>query len=259
MRKAFFYVLLLLVVQFACRPYRQQVMLRPAEFAAFADASAAMESHNKHLIIAPFDRLRLRVYTNAGEMIIDPNFQLMREMGGGGMGNMQMRQEQDFLVLDDGTVKVPLLGHVDLNGLTIDQAERKLQHAYDEYYEDSYVILRYLNKRVVLLGGPAPQVVTLENENMNLMEILALGGGLDQASRSYNIRLVRGPVDNPEIFLIDLSTIEGMKQSLLTVEAGDVIYVEQQRRMFSETARDISVAAGLLFNIITIILVLNNL
>ncbi len=232
-------------------------MLRPGEMTEFAKAQSAMESTEKHLVIVPFDRLRLRVYTNAGEIILDPNFELRQRMGGA--ANQQLRDEQDFMVLENGTVKMPLIGYMQLEALTIDEAEKKLQEAYNEFYEDAFVMLRFINKRVVLLGGPVPQVINLENENMNLLEVLSLGGGLDQFSRSYNIKLVRGSVNNPEIFLIDLSTIEGMKNSMLNVQPGDVIYVEQQRRIFTESVRDISMVAGLFFNFVTILLLVNNL
>jgi polysaccharide export outer membrane protein len=250
------FIIVVITTTSGCKLYRQNFMFQvenDTELATFAKAEiAALE---KTYIIQPYDQLDLRVYTNKGERVIDPNFELLEE----GNRNQQMREEVNYFVLSDSTVKVPMVGKIKLAGLTIDEAENLLEEAYTEYYEEPFVVLRYANKRVFVLGAPGGQVVPLQNENMSIIEALALAGGIDEGGKSRNIRLIRGDLNNPEVYLIDLSTIEGMKQSMLEAEPGDIIYVEPFRKVVTEGVRDVTIFLSLILNTVTIIVLLNNL
>ncbi|MEO0334740.1 MAG: polysaccharide export protein EpsE, partial [Bacteroidota bacterium] len=115
------------------------------------------------------------------------------------------------------------------------------------------------NKRVVVLGGLGGQVIPLTNENMSLIEVLALAGGVSQGSRTDNIRLIRGDLDDPEVRIIDLSTIQGVKKASLKVMPGDIIYVQPVQRVASEALRDISPIFGLITSTLTLILLVTRL
>jgi polysaccharide export outer membrane protein len=54
---------------------------------------------------------------------------------------------------------------------------------------------------------------------------LALAGGI-QDGKAYKIKLIRGDLKNPTIYQIDLSTVDGLKQADLVLQANDIIYVE---------------------------------
>ncbi|RZK29654.1 MAG: hypothetical protein EOO63_08590 [Hymenobacter sp.] len=84
---------------------------------------------------------------------------------------------------------------------------------------------------------------------MNLLEVLALAGGVDATTagsgaryggRVDNIRIIRGDLKNPQVQFIDLSTLEGMRRGNLQVEPNDIIYVQPVRRPFQETLTEIA-------------------
>jgi len=124
--------------------------------------------------IQPGDLLNVEVYTNKGELLIDPNFELLKDS----RGNLQEnRLNPDYLVQEDGSVKLPIVGMMDLQGLTLHEAEGILEKEYSNYYKDVFVITRYTNKRVIVMGATGGQVVPLINEKTSLIEVLALAGG----------------------------------------------------------------------------------
>ena len=47
------------------------------------------------------------------------------------------------------------------------------------------------------------------------------------------MRLLRGDFNNPEVYVIDLSTIEGLRQANLAVQPDDIIYIEPAQRPLS--------------------------
>ena len=170
-----------------------------------------------------------------------------------------MRQQPRYLVQSSGVAEFPLIGEVEIAGYTLPEASDLLEERFSEFYEDTYVLLSYMNKRVVLLGAVGGQVIPLGNENTSLIEILALAGGVDVNSRTDNIRLIRGNLDDPEVRIIDLSTIEGMKKASLKVLPGDIIYVQPVQRITSEAVRDISPIFSLITSTLTLILLINRL
>nr|MBK9649988.1 hypothetical protein [Bacteroidota bacterium] len=64
-----------------------------------------------------------------------------------------------------------------------------------------------------------------------MIEALALAGGITTTGKARKIKLIRGDTRNPQVQLIDLSTVEGMKQSNLLLQANDIIYVEPVPRI----------------------------
>ena len=135
-----------------------------------------------------------------------------------------------------------MVGRIRLSGLSLLQADSVLAIRFNEYYKETFVSTRVANNRVVVLGASGGQVISLTNDNMNLLEVLALAGGVDgggggggsglyrNGGRADNIRIIRGDLKNPRVQQIDLSTLNGMRRANLQVEPNDIIYVEPIRR-----------------------------
>ena len=226
-------------------------MFKPNDGLEAQQLTQVVAEAEKNYVIQVNDILELRVFTNKGERIIDPNFEL--GVGQGGNQAIQLQQRNfTYLVQIDGNVKLPIIDLIRLEGMTIQEAENILERRYNEYYKDAFVKLSYKSKRVIVLGASGGQVIPLENENMSLVEVLALAGGIDQTGQAHNIRLIRGDLSNPTVYLIDLGTIGGMKASILNVEPGDIIYIEPRRRAFFEALRDITPILSLVTSLVTL-------
>ncbi|MBX0291300.1 polysaccharide biosynthesis/export family protein [Hymenobacter sp. HSC-4F20] len=273
----------LVLLTFSCTTsrVRQQNILFRTDGAGRLDTARLRDVVNRaerNYIIQPNDYLDVRVYTNKGERILDPNGELFfgspggNNAGGGGFsrqgtsgGQRQSNQQQrggntqqqqgytEFMVQHDGMVKLPMVDYVRLAGLTLLEADSLLQIKYTVYYKDVFVTTRVTNNRIIVLGAAAggAQVIQMFNDNMNLLEVLAQAGGISggfvgptagngQAGRADNIRLIRGSLKNPQVQVINLTTIDGMRRANLQVEPNDIIYVEPIRRPFYEALADAS-------------------
>ena len=252
-----FYVLSLFLVT-SCKVYKQDIMFQAEE-----DALSIQQSVNfaeRNYLIQVDDLLRIDVFTNDGERIIDPNFELQQNIP----QQIQNQRRFNYLVQIDGEIKLPMIGKIPIAGLTIDEAEKKLERLFDKFYKNSFVKLAFENKRVVVLGGVnGGQLIPLTNQNMTLVEVIALAGGVNFGSKAHNIRLIRGKLSNPTVFQINLSTIDGMKQSIVPVEPGDIIYVEPWRRPFFEGFKDVapilSTTTAITSSVVAIILLIRSL
>ena len=103
------------------------------------------------------------------------------------------------------------------------------------------------------------QVVPLENENMTMLEAIGQVGGLSNMAKAYKVKLIRGNLKKPQVYLFDFSTIEGIQQADFVLQANDIIYVEARRDTFGELIRDIAPVISLIASTITLFLIINNL
>ncbi len=233
----------------SCASYKQNILFTYDDQTQLKQHAAQAE---KNYIIQPNDLLKLRVYTNKGELIIDPNYSLLREIPS---QTTQIRPDPSYLVDVNGVVKFPMIGELKVAGLTIRQAEDLLQKSYSEFYTWPFVNLTFTNKRVIVLGLPMSKVIPLENENTTLVEAIALAGGLDRDSKAHNIRVLRGN----EFFIADLSTLEGYTRTNMILQPGDIVYIEPVRRPVSEALRDYIGLISLVTSLTTLVVVLSTL
>jgi len=210
------------------------------------------EAAEKNYVIQINDLLQLDVYTNKGERLIDPDAKLVQE---GQNAASTTAVKPTYLVDVNGVCKFPMVSEIKVVGLTIRQAEEILQQAYAVYYQQPFVALKYTNKRVVVLGAPGGQVIPLANENMHLVEVLALAKGVDNNAKAHNIRVLRGR----EVFLADLSTFDGYLKNNIAMEPGDVVYVEPIRRPVIESLRDYGPLFSIVTSLTALVVVISNL
>lgn len=234
-----------------CGSYKQNIMLKtPDDFKSVKVTKEILDAERNY-VIQKNDLLHLEVYTNKGERIIDPNPSLSQT------NDNQTPEERPvvkYLVDLNGIAKFPVIGEIKVEGMTLRQAEAVLQSEYDHYFKESYVVLTFQNKRVVVLGAVGGVVVPLENHNVTLAEILATAKGLPSDSKSHNIRVVR----NDKVFVIDFSTVQGFLAGNMIVEPGDIIYVEPVRKPFAEGVRDYAGLASLLVSTLSLIVVIQS-
>jgi polysaccharide export outer membrane protein len=204
--------------------------------------------------IAPNDIIGFSVFTNDGFKLVDltTGVTTMTATGGGGSQNFNSNNSTRFSVDVEGNVKLPIIGKVKVKDLTVREAEKLLEDKYAVYYNKPFVMLNVVNRRVMVFPGTggAGKVVLLENENTTLIEALALAGGITETGQSNVVKLIRGDSRNPQVHLIDLSTVEGMKQSNMLLQANDIIYVEPVKRVSRGILAEITPIVGIVTSLL---------
>jgi polysaccharide export outer membrane protein len=227
----------------SCSSYKQNVMFRVPKGQALSHEIQKAESN---YIVQKNDRLKLEVYTNRGEKILDPSLNSLQSNTGA-----QTNEVNLYLVDQAGNVKFPLLDELKIEGLTLRQAEQSLQQQYSKYYQEPFVILNYANKRVVVLGASGGQVIPLVNENVRLTEVLALAHGVSIDGKAHNIRILR----DQEVFVADLSTIDGYVKNNIIIQPNDIVYIEPVRKPVTEAIRDYGPVLSVITSLVTVVVV----
>ena len=181
--------------------------------------------------IAPTDAISFRILSNEGFKLVDINNTNI---------NLAATTIETTVELD-GTIKIPLIGRVKVEGLTVREAEQMLETRFSEFYIGPYILFKVTNKRVIIFPGNAGQarVIPIQNNNTTVFEALALAGGVSEDGKAYKVKLVRKASPKSKVYLMDLSTIEGLREGNTIVQANDIIYVEPRNRVGQRVAAEI--------------------
>ncbi|MFT4660693.1 MAG: polysaccharide export outer membrane protein [Patiriisocius sp.] len=225
----------------SCGVNRDLMFKTPTNF----EFNELLERNSTEYNISPNDMLRFRLFTNDGFVLIDLT---AGDEGSGGSSSIYRESTVSYIVENDGLVKLPTLGRVNLTGMSIRESQLYLEYQYSQFYRKPFVILEVINKRAIVStgSGGTARVIDLENNNITLIEALALAGGIDDRGNSSKIKVIRNGISDKEVYHVDLSTIEGIQMGDMIIQANDIIYVEPVPRLASELLQDVAPIVSLL-------------
>lgn len=187
--------------------------------------------------IQPNDVVSFEIFTNEGAIMIEISTSSLETQ------STVKKTNIEYLVNSQGYVEFPIIGMHKVSGLSIAEAQDYVEQLYTPQFNRPYVKLKVLNRRAIIFASPAGSgaVLQLGEESISVVEALASSGGIGKYGKADDIKLIRR-LDNGErmIYHIDLSTIEGLRYADMSVEAGDIIYVEPRKRVSQQLSTEIS-------------------
>lgn len=199
------------------------------------------ENSDTQYRIAPDDKIDARIYTNDGSGMINM----------GGSVNVGSSTSLTIKIESDGFAKLPVFGRIYLEGLTIRQAEMLIEDKFSTFYNNPFVLLDVNNRRVMLFAGTSTRVVNLMNDNTTLFEVLATSGGIPANGKADKVKIIRGDLKNPQVYVVDLSTLSGVQNANLVMQANDIIYIETRKGYVSKVLAEFAPYFGLLGTVIS--------
>jgi protein involved in polysaccharide export with SLBB domain len=134
-----------------------------------------------------------------------------------------------FQVQEDGTVVVPLLGPVDVNGKTKAEAAQLLEQLFgDGYLRDPHVTVVMTereNLEVSVLGqvqrpGTFPYI-----EKLTLVQAISEAGGLNELAHARKVKLTRKGPTGVGTYDVSVKAITEGRAADILLQPGDIIFV----------------------------------
>ncbi|MBP6089889.1 MAG: polysaccharide biosynthesis/export family protein [Crocinitomicaceae bacterium] len=199
------------------------------------------------------DKITFSLSTNNGTTIIESLSGINKEL-------QTTNQQLDYVVRQDGTVELPILGNVYLKGFTVIQAEDTLQKLFAKEYNNPFVQLKITNQRVIIFpgGGSDARVIPLLNSNTTLMEVIAQAGGIAERGKANTVKIIRRENGERKMYKIDLSTVEGLKFVDMVVQANDYVYIEPKAAITRGVVTEIAPVVSILSSALIIFTVIKN-
>jgi polysaccharide export outer membrane protein len=147
-------------------------------------------------------------------------------------------------VSENGSVTYPLLGSVQLGGLSVSAAETRIAEGlrsgnFIKQPQVSILVVQVRGNQVSVLGQVnKPGRYPLEQANMRLSDVLAVAGGIAPTGSDVVVvsgvrggKPFRSQVDLPSVFMAGANANQGAASEVV-VENGDVVYVDRMPQVY---------------------------
>lgn len=172
---------------------------------------------------------------------------------------VDMALRPTYTVDSDGTIILPMLGKVHIEGLTRLQAIEKIRKELSQYIKDPGVNINFNNFRISVLGEVArPGSFILPTERVTVLEALGMAGDLTIRGVRQDITLIREVNGQKSMHHLDLTKQETLNSPYYYLAQNDVIYVQPNKsqinnsKLGANTNIIISIA-GLIITVISVL------
>lgn len=135
-----------------------------------------------------------------------------------------------ILIPPDGKIFYPLIGEIQVEGMSMTDLRHKIREGLAEYIIDPQVSLEVISLRsqkIFVLGEVQKPGIFLLEGRMDLVEAISRAGGFTLDASESSVMLIRGDLSHPEARKIDLK--KALKKGDITknvaLQKGDIIYV----------------------------------
>jgi len=236
----------------SCGSRKNMVYLQP-------DSTQLNSVYAQHIpTIQPNDILTIVV--SAADPKVTAPFNLVSSLGvGATMQTADLAQRPTYTVDQEGNITLPMLGKVQVAGLTRLQAIDKLRTDLGQYIKDPGVNMNFNNFRISVLGEVAhPGSFVMPTERVTVLEALGMAGDLTIRGVRQNVMLIREKDGQKMMHRLDLTKQETLNSPYYYLAQNDVIYVEPNKsqinnsKLGANTNIIISIA-GLIITVISVL------
>jgi polysaccharide biosynthesis/export protein len=171
--------------------------------------------------IQPNDLLSITVSSTSPESDIQFN----RAMLGANESKIE-----GYLVDQAGYIDFPVLGRIQIGGLTKQEAKEKLSKLLQQYLKDPVVSIRNMNFKVTVIGEVnRPSTFTVPAERITVLEALGLAGDMTPYGKRENVIVMREEAGFRTITRLDLNSKEILNSPYFYLQQNDVLYIEPDK------------------------------
>jgi polysaccharide export outer membrane protein len=179
--------------------------------------------------IMPKDLLTITVNTSDPEAAAPFNLTVQTTYNTDGTNSLNRQATlQQYLVSNEGTIDFPVLGSLQVSGLTKSEAENLIRQKLGTYLKETPIVtVRMTNYKISVLGEVArPGMFTINNEKVNIFEALALAGDLTIWGMRDNVKLIReDAAGQREIIDLNLNKADIITSPYYYLQQNDILYV----------------------------------
>lgn len=188
-------------------------------------ASGSVNFKWSEIYIQPNDIISVKVTTEIPEMALPYNITSPLE------NNIQGTQMQlhGYLVTNDGTINIPVLGVQKVTGLSLEKAEKQIQEALVSkgFLKNPVVVCRLLNAKFTVLGEVnSPGTFTYYENNLTLLQALGLAGDLTINGIRKKVTIIRTENGVQTYGSIDLTKSDWFTSPYYFVKPNDIIIID---------------------------------
>lgn len=135
-----------------------------------------------------------------------------------------------YTIDKDGSITLPILGQIEVAGMTQSDAQAKVQLIANKYIKEASVKLKLLNFKVTFLGEvKAPGVIYNYNEELNVFEAAGMAGGFTDMARLDRVLVMRKTSKGMQSYRLDLTDKNVLSNVGYYLQPNDVVIADPSK------------------------------
>ena len=189
--------------------------------------------------IHPYDNLYINIKTMNPD--VDRLFDANESTSSYSAGTFQMYGDyvsqyiNGYQVDSMGTITLPILGSIEVAGLTLKQIQARVQKKSLEFLKDPLIKIKLLSFKINISGEVKnPGVYYSYNEKLNILEAISMASGVTDNAMLSNTLLIRENANGTITYNIDLTSKNLLKSEAYYLQPNDLIYIKPGRNKSME-------------------------
>ena len=214
---------LLMAMLFAsCVPQKKMLYLKEAQMAAENQSINYVNERSVNYKLQPGDNLFIR-FVNT----LDERSAALLNSGVSQLTGDASIYLQSYTLDEEGCIEMPLVGKIELQNLTVDEAKERLQIELDKYINQTTIIVKLSNFNLTVLGEVnRPGMYKVYQSQINLFEAVSLAGNMTNFAKIDQVRIIRQTDNGSEILTVDMGSADILASPYYYLKPNDIIYVE---------------------------------
>ena len=238
----------------------------PKEFTYFQDIKkdqhiSGVADEVQEYKIKPYDNLFVSIKTLNPE--VNELFDANKSAGGFAAGTSQMYGDRvsqyinGYQVDSLGTIMLPIIGTVPVEGLTLKQIQESIFKKSLEYIKDPTIRVKLLSFKVNISGEVKnPGVYYSYNEKLSILEAISMASGVTDNAQLKNVIVIRNTEDGSNTYSVDLTKKDILISEAYYLQPNDMVYIKPSRNKKFELN---TTSYSLLLSAVTTLLLVYNI
>lgn len=227
-RSILFYCFIMLILSASCKSSKDNLTYL-SDLRTSAETVRPIEN-NVETRIQPRDVLVININSSSPETNSLFNTGAAQAPGTGGASAAAAAQS-GYTVDTNGFIKFPVLGRIQMAGLTVEEASEKVTNLVAENYVKAPIVnVTISNFRITVIGDVrSPQTYTIPSARVNIFEALSLAGDMTESAKRNNVLIVREQNGTRSTIKVDLNKVEALNSPYFYLRQNDIVYVESTK------------------------------
>jgi polysaccharide export outer membrane protein len=172
-------------------------------------------------------------------------------------GSSGSQNQISYRVYTDGTIDIPFISSIHVEGLTLTEAALAIENKFKEILPDAVVKLTLANKTFTIFGDAGSGIYPIYKDRLTIFQALAMSGDFNDASDRKHVRIIRDSEKGTQILEFDIRPKSIIDSKYYYIYPNDIIYVQREFSSFYKVnnyfslLNVISVSLSLLFSVLT--------
>lgn len=224
-------LLFLLVLIAGCVPKKDLVYLQAEDLAKSGDTTLSYQRRDYHLQVNDILDVQIRSMNPEANELFQGTSNNNQQMQAGIRSGGDIYYMTGYSVNDSGYIDLPVLGLIEVEGLTISEAEDKIRQEVEKYYSKYYLRVKLGGIRYSAIGEfMAPGKYTILQNQLTIFEAIANAGDLTTVANRDKVQIIRQYPGGTKIHTINLLDRSIVNSPYYFIQPNDIIYVEPLQR-----------------------------